>query len=154
MSDCCSTQNKKTDKPSQNVLCPKCNEKGKSVKIITLKSLLKPTAMKKYNPSDNYQFCSTSTCPVVYFNESTSFDKKDVTVKVFQKESKDTTPVCYCFGYNKKQLLEDKIKNEKSLIQEEIKNYTKNNQCACEIRNPQGGCCLGNVGLVLKDIQL
>ena len=154
MSDCCSTQNKKIDKPTQNILCPQCHKKGKSVNIITLKSLLTPANMKKYNPLEYYQFCPTSTCPVVYFSETTSFDKKDVTVKIFQKETKATTPVCYCFGYNKKQLLEDKIKNGKSLIQEEIKSYTKNKKCACEIRNPQGGCCLRNVWLILKDIQL
>ncbi len=151
MSDCCSTKVKNTDEFVKTLLCPKCSEKGKFVDIMTLKSLLIPNAMKRNDPSQNYQFCRTTDCPIVYFSELNSFDKNDLTVEVFQKETKDTTPTCYCFGYNRKQLSDDFIKNGKSIIQEKIKNYTKDKKCACEIRNPQGSCCLGNVTQVLKE---
>ncbi len=30
---------------------------------------------------------------------------------------------------------------------------TKTGQCACDIRNPQGSCCLGNVGAVVKRVE-
>lgn len=151
MSDCCSTENTDSKKPSQSQSCPNCQEKGKPVDILTLKSLLVPDAMKRINPDHSYQFCRMAVCPVVYYNESISYLKEDLTVEVFQKGSADTTPICYCFGYNRKQLNDDAIKNGKSTIQEEIKQYVKDKKCACEIRNPQGSCCLGNIQQVIKE---
>jgi hypothetical protein len=36
------------------------------------------------------------------------------------------------------------------ILIEEIKAGIKTGQCACDIRNPQGSCCLGNVSAVVK----
>ncbi|MCA9399231.1 MAG: (2Fe-2S)-binding protein [Candidatus Omnitrophica bacterium] len=152
MSDCCSTKNADSKETSQSQFCPNCQEKGKLVDIVTLKSLLVPDAMKRINPDHSYQFCRTTDCPVVYFNIASSFSKDDLTVEVFQKGSADTTPTCYCFGYNRKQINDDVIKNGKSTIQDEIKKYVKDKKCACEIRNPQGSCCLGNINQVIKEV--
>ena len=151
MSDCCSSKNTDTKETTQPQACPNCQEKGKAVDIMTLKSLLVPDAMKRTHPEHSYQFCRTTDCPIVYFNESSSFSKDDLTVEVFQKGHEDTTPTCYCFGYNRKQLSDDALKNGKSTIQGEITKYTKDKKCACEIRNPQGSCCLGNVAQVVKE---
>lgn len=149
MSDCCLTGNKSSI--NQQILsCPNCHGKGKSVDVITLKSLLGPDAMKRLDSSLHYQFCRTADCPVVYFNESTSFLKDEIAVMVFQKDNLYTTLVCYCFGFNRKTLIDDVNQNGKSSIQEEIKQYVKDKKCACEIRNPQGSCCLGNISQVIN----
>ncbi|MBI5149921.1 MAG: copper chaperone Copz family protein [Candidatus Omnitrophica bacterium] len=149
MSDCCSTNNKSSTN-QQNLSCPTCHEKGKSVDTITLKSLLKPDAMKRLDSSHNYQFCRTADCPVVYFCKSVSFRQDEIVVLVFQKENLPSTPVCYCFGFDRKALVNDVNQNGKSSIQEKIKQYVKDKKCACEIRNPQGSCCLGNISQVVN----
>jgi hypothetical protein len=38
----------------------------------------------------------------------------------------------------------------KSTVVERIASEMKAGLCACEIRNPQGSCCLGNVKAVVK----
>lgn len=154
MSDCCSIENTINNKPSKDLLCPNCRDTGKSIDTITLKSLLVPSVMKRLDSSHKYQFCRTADCPVVYFNESASFSKDELTVEVFQKEDSDSTPTCYCFGFNRKDIADDIIQNDKSTIKEEVTRYVKDDKCACELRNPQGSCCLGNIGQVAKQAQL
>jgi len=39
----------------------------------------------------------------------------------------------------------------KTTAVEEITAGIKAGQCACDIRNPQGDCCLGNVRAFVKD---
>ena len=154
MLKCCSNEKTSNNETSKELLCPKCKEKGKFIDTITLKSLLIPFAMKRLDSSHKYQFCRIADCPIVYFNESVSFSKDDLTVEVFQKENSDSTPTCYCFGYNRKDITGDVIQNGKSTIKEEVTQYVKDNKCACELRNPQGSCCLGNIGQVAKQAQL
>jgi len=149
MSDCCSTNNKSSTH-QQTLSCPHCHEKGKSVDIITLKSLLRPDAMKRLDSSLHYQFCRTADCPVVYFYESVFFRKEEIVVIVFQKEILPSALVCYCFGFDRKALIDNAHQNGKSSIQETIKQYVKDKKCACEIRNPQGSCCLGNISQVVN----
>jgi hypothetical protein len=40
-----------------------------------------------------------------------------------------------------------------STVVADVTTGIKAGQCACEIRNPQGSCCLGNVRKVVKRIQ-
>lgn len=153
MSDCCSSENTKVKQSNNSLMCPGCHQKGKLVDIMLLKSLLVPCAMKRLDASKTYYFCRTADCLTVYFDSSAVFSKEDLRVLVFQKEKDGSAPVCYCFGYSRKQIKEDVLKNKKSTIQEEIKNYTKDKKCACEIRNPQGSCCLGNVAQVVNSVE-
>lgn len=153
MSDCCSAKNINSKEPAQTLTCPHCREKGKPVEILTLKSLLISDAMRRLDSSPHYQFCRTSDCPIVYFHGTASFSKGDLAVKVFQKEISDSAPVCYCFGFDRKSLRDDISHNGKSTIQEQVKQYVKDKKCACEIRNPQGSCCLGNIAQVIKTVQ-
>lgn len=150
MSDCCPNKDTDYKNSPQTVPCPHCQEKGKPMDIQTLKSLLIPDAMKRLDLSRPYQFCRTSDCPIVYFNGSASFSEDDLAVEVFQKGNSDSTPTCYCFGFDRKRIIDDVNQNGKSTIQEQVKQYVKDKKCACEIRNPQGSCCLGNILQVIK----
>ena len=154
MSDCCSIDDKNLKEKRQASICPNCEKQGKKVDLVTLKSLLVPEAMKRLDPSSTYYFCRTPDCPVVYFDESASFTKDELTVPVFQKGISDSAPVCYCFGFNKKNIMEDVAQNGKSTIREEVAQYVKEDICACEFRNPQGSCCLGNIAQVAKEAQI
>ena len=66
---------------------------------------------------------------------------------------KDEDMVCYCFQYTKKSIKDDFLQNGYSIILERIKNEKKNNGCNCEIKNPKGKWCLGDVHQVVEEIK-
>jgi hypothetical protein len=140
MENCC--------KPSNQIevikdTCPVCEQKGKSVPLITLKSLLKASSLESIQPESSYSFCSTSSCDVVYFNGSQTFNKDSLKVPVFQKESSVDVPVCYCFNWTRERLTQAIELNQRPI--DHIKEQVQANRCGCEVNNPQGACCLGNI---------
>jgi len=145
MDDCCK-------KLAQNKThCPSCDSIGKAVQMITLRSLLQEKYSNKLSKNDNYYFCSAPSCDLVYFNTNkASFTVRDLGVKVFQKDAALDVPVCYCFGWTRKKI-SDEIQNlGKSSAIGSIKKNIQAGRCACEINNPQGSCCLGNVSNYVK----
>ncbi|MFE6169480.1 (2Fe-2S)-binding protein [Viridibacillus arvi] len=152
MEDCCSTNLKET-RVERNGICPSCKNKAKNVKLITLKSLLKPSALETLNAEETHYFCSTKDCDVVYFD---SINKKylisEIKVSVHQKEDSKTTLICYCFDWTK-DAIEKHVKQElfpKPI--EQIRENIHKNRCGCEVNNPQGSCCFGNVTKYIKSI--
>jgi len=98
-----------------------------------------------------FRFCRTATCNVVYFHaDGDRLEKKDVRVRVGLKESEDPVPICYCFGFTEAMVMEEIRETGRCTIAERITAEIKAGHCACEIRNPQGSCCLGNVNAAIK----
>ncbi|MCH7322112.1 (2Fe-2S)-binding protein [Solibacillus sp. MA9] len=151
--DCCSSKVNKV-KIENDGICPTCNNKAKNVKLITLKSLLKPTALETLNANVNHYFCSSKECDVVYFDtDNKKYFTSDTKVALHQKDDYVTTPICYCFDWTKEKL-ENYVKQElfPNPI-EHIRENIKENRCGCEVNNPQGSCCLGNVTKYIKSIK-
>lgn len=144
MEDCCSNVNE--IKIDSNGNCPSCKNKAKNVKLITLKSLLKPSALETLNAKENHYFCSTEDCDVVYFDTNNKkYLVSDIKVAVHQKDGSVTTPICYCFDWTKKKIKQYSEEGIPPNPVEHIRENIKENRCGCEINNPQGSCCLGNV---------
>ena len=81
--------------------CPECGQKGKSVEVQTVKSMISITLREVKN--DSYRFCCTGTCPVVYFGVENNrvFTIADVRERVYQKEPKtEDVLICYCFNHS------------------------------------------------------
>ncbi|RME52202.1 MAG: (2Fe-2S)-binding protein [Deltaproteobacteria bacterium] len=146
MSDCCSTNANPRNR--QVTHCPECGERGKKVDRVTLKCLLRPKALRRLEADATFAFCKTPGCPVVYFGPIL-FRKEDIEVPVFQKSEGGEVPVCYCFGYTRQALRRKGEAGEGEAVVEEITRLVREGKCACEFRNPQGSCCLGNVRQVL-----
>ncbi|MDG5789272.1 (2Fe-2S)-binding protein [Evansella sp. AB-P1] len=133
--------------------CPSCEGIGKAVKIITVKAMLKPLSLENLNGNANHSFCSNEKCDVVYFDTNNkTYVKSDVKVPVFQKENSRTVPVCYCFNWTKEKIIEYTELGQGTKPLEHIKENTKANRCGCEVNNPQGSCCLGNVTQYIKSL--
>lgn len=126
--------------------CPICGARGKPVARATLERLLRPERLHELIDSPFY-FCETPECDVVYYAEEGRrlFDKDDLEVRVGVKERDDPIPVCYCFGYSERDIAEDVQTHGRSTIYETIKDNVRAGLCACEVTNPSGRCCLGNV---------
>jgi CopZ-like zinc binding protein len=130
--------------------CPVCHHTGKPVQGQTVKALLSVTLRSIQNVE--YHFCQTEACPVVYFSAdgTQTFSREHVREQVYQKESQaDDVWVCYCFRHTV-----GKVRNasddESRAILHDIDTGIQAGQCACDLRNPQGSCCLGNVVALIK----
>ncbi len=146
MHNCCSVPAKARG------FCPECNKKGKKVQRMTMEHLVRPSQVSEIAPGQ-YFFCETSTCNAVYFNSHGKkiFHKQDLTVRVGLKETEDPVPICYCFGYTRKIAWDEIARTGRMNIPETIRAEIQAGNCACEIKNPSGTCCLGNVHQIVRE---
>lgn len=145
---CCTTDNSTVSTSNTSVTtCPASNQMGKEVKLITLKSLLLPSQLANLDLTQTYYFCKDANCDVVYFSQTQQFTKQHLKVKVHQKEIAEDVPVCYCFGWTPQSIA---ASNDASTISTSISEHIKAGRCGCEVNNPQGSCCLGNVNVEIK----
>lgn len=134
-------------------LCPASRTTGLHVGLITVKALLKGNALQRLE-GKAYRFCPEPTCDVVYFDREADsvFRKHNLTTRVGQKESEDPIPLCYCFDITVSDLRKDIAGPGKRDIPAMIAAQVKAGHCACEVKNPQGSCCLGNVSKAVAEI--
>lgn len=149
MSDCCQVESRTDTGPAH---CADCDQPGRNVDPITVKALLRPEALARLS-APAHRFCPTASCPVVYFGEGEAFDREDVAVPVFQKEPAGDRTVCYCFAITEADLRHETVETGRSTAAQRITAHVKAGRCACEIKNPQGSCCLGNVAAVVTALE-
>jgi len=128
---------------------------GKTVQRITLGALLKPERRPGIPKQEEFCFCRSAACDVVYFIPGRAlFRKNDLNVLVGLKEPQNpTVPVCYCFGWTPEKIQTEIRNTGKSTVIDQIKAQVQAGNCYCEITNPQGSCCLGNVSKVVKELE-
>lgn len=133
-------------------ICKKCGNAGKQILEITLRSMLKEHALEAIENPNGFYFCETPTCGVVYFNNGRQIylHKEDVKVRVGIKETENPVPVCYCFGWTQERIFEQIRQLGNSTAVQEIGAKIKADGCACDIKNPSGRCCLGEVNKAVK----
>ncbi|OGG54807.1 MAG: hypothetical protein A3F84_21860 [Candidatus Handelsmanbacteria bacterium RIFCSPLOWO2_12_FULL_64_10] len=135
----------------QRGVCPECGRKRKGVEQITLEHLLKEDRILQIGAA-SYLFCENPTCDVVYFSTQPGpvFHKSDLRVRVGLKETEAPIPVCYCFGYTEKMIFDEIAGTGRTAISEKIRAEVQAGNCECVVKNPQGTCCLGDVGRAVK----
>jgi hypothetical protein len=133
--DCCQREGK------FDGTCPRCGSAGRSIQLITVKSLLTARALERLILKE-HRFCATPDCEVVYFSEEALFERQDVRVPVFQKEPSGRRLVCYCFDVSEA--------DADATAESRIRAHVQAGRCACELRNPEGRCCLGNLWAVAR----
>ena len=134
---------------SVSAACPTNGKTGRRVDPQTIKAMLHLPLNILRNVE--YRFCSDSHCPTVYYSidGTQTFVEADLRERVFQKHPQDANVfVCYCFRHTS-----GEIHADGENIAAEINQGIQNDQCACDIRNPQGSCCLGNVNSLVKSVR-
>lgn len=88
----------------------------------------------------------------MYFRENEAlFRKDDLAVPVHQKHPENAkVPVCYCFGWTPEKIRAEIEQTGKSTVSDQIKAQVKVGHCFCEVTNPQGSCCLGNISAAVQ----
>lgn len=128
--DCCSAGAERLEREA----CPNCGTFGRKVERITLKSLLTSNALERIS-TGTHRFCPTPTCPVVYYSEGEVYLLEEVRVPVFLKEPQGQRLLCYCFEVYEHEIGDD--------TEDRIREHVQADRCSCEVRNPEGRCCLG-----------
>lgn len=139
---------------SRKALCPSCRQPGKSIDAITLKAMLAVPLTELR--AVEYRFCRTPGCSTVYHSVDgqQEFPEPDLRERVHQKhpEANDVL-VCYCFKHSPATIRQEILVRGLSTVVEQVTQGVESGQCACEIRNPQGSCCLGNVRAVVRRVE-
>ncbi|MCL4507209.1 MAG: hypothetical protein M1434_14885 [Chloroflexi bacterium] len=133
--------------------CPECGQTGKPVQGQTVKALL--SVSLRQVSEGRYRFCRTQNCPVVYFSADGGqiFTVEHVREVVYQKQPDGAdTPICYCFQHKVGDLRALSLEGQREVVAD-INAGIQADQCACDLRNPQGACCLGNVRALLKELE-
>lgn len=150
MSSCCGPE-KVMDLIARR--CPQSGSVGSAVGRQTVKALLTENALRRLAQSE-YRFCADPDCGVVYFDaDGTTFLVEDLRVPVWQKLPFGSRLVCYCFGESEATVREEFVARGASLAADRIHEHIAAGRCACEVRNPRGTCCLGDIVAAVKQVE-
>jgi Zinc binding domain len=151
MSECCTV-----NQPPAAALavsnCPVSGTRAKQVDLLTVKSMVRH--LKFAMLATQYYFCAAPGCDVVYFPsnpEAHTFSRDDLLVRVGAKESGDEATICYCYRISRGEIREEVEAAGRCWAAELIKREIQAGRCACEVKNPSGKCCLGDVTLAALD---
>ncbi len=142
MSSCCSNTKidlepeKVSEKPitsSSSENCPACIRQGRLVSIKTLYHHLKQP-WQLGNDSEPFYFCENTTCQVVYFSKTKQILNSELRHSV--SKFKEEKTLCYCFNISVADYLETPC------LLDFVVEKTKAKDCACDVQNPSGRCCL------------
>ncbi len=141
MNDCCGNSCSNNSANEHNSLPRKfsCPVNAKQYTEVSKKTILQHIKSPWQHKLDEqkYYFCEDPDCDVVYFGINGSIiNKNELRTIIGKKEISEETLLCYCFGVSKS-LAKQNPKIKAYVIQQ-----TKENNCACDIRNPSGRCCL------------
>jgi len=133
-------------------ICPFCKEKAKLVPNSAINHFLKDDIKKNISSLDNFYFCSTPSCNVVYFKNNYSITLNDVKYSIGLKNNSNPKTVCFCFSWTKEKIKEQIERTGYTTVLEEIKEHVKNKSCSCEVQNPKGKCCISDVKKTIFEI--
>ena len=130
--------------------CGRCESKGRPVSRKTILLMLKPDLLETAM-SGNYSFCASRDCAVVYFEDGGhQFTVDDLRIRVGLKVKDDPIPLCYCFGFEQSDIRNEIAQTGSTTLPERVSRLIREGLCACDVRNPAGVCCLGEVNKAAK----
>lgn len=148
MASCCDSR---TVTGPSTVSCPRCGDIGRPVADETILAILKPELATLLLAVER-RFCKTPSCEVLYYGaDGRVAPTRAAVVRVGVKETEDPVPLCYCFGYTRADVRAEIEQRGESMIADRITAEIQAGRCACEVKNPSGTCCLGEVRKAVAD---
>lgn len=119
----------------------------------TVKALLTEVSLRRLQLT-HYRFCDAAGCAVVYFGDAgDAFGAQDIRVPVWQKEPPGSRQLCYCFGDTEAVIRSELKHGGRTVVVDRIREHIAAERCACDLRNPRGACCLGEVMAAVRRIE-
>ena len=149
--DNCRDNSCATENPAD--VCQRCGARGQTVPSETLGALLTRDAHKRLKDGA-YFFDSSPDCEVVYFSnqQNSYFTTRDLRIRVGIKESEEPIPICYCFSHTVKSARLEIEATGRSTVAAQITKEIQAGNCMCEVKNPSGRCCLGEVNKAVRQL--
>jgi hypothetical protein len=138
--DCCAQQ------PAGNrpagVGCPACHSESQPVESHTVAALILGSVPRR----QRFWLCRSRDCEVVYFGDSGArlLVSELRFLPAFKSESPEAL-VCYCFLHRRSEIETELRHSGTSTVGDRIAIRVQARECECEVRNPSGRCCLGEV---------
>lgn len=129
--------------------CPASGSEGKRVDRTTVAALAKG----RVPPRQEFRLCRDAKCEIVYYGSAgTVLTMSDLNVRPGFKEGSEGL-VCYCFLHTEADMARQLGETGKTDVFESIKQEIEAGNCACEVRNPSGKCCLGEVQEAIRGLE-
>jgi hypothetical protein len=74
-------------------------------------------------------------------------------VRIGLKETSPPITLCYCFDHTLDHVREEITRTGVCRIPELVAEEVKAGRCACELKNPSGACCLGELRGAVKNLK-
>jgi len=142
---CCSV----TPSEARGSSCPASGFEGRPVAWTTVAALVKG----RVPPKQEFRLCRDSECDVVYYGSTgTLLSASELGVQPGFKHGSGGL-VCYCFLHTEADIERQLRETGKTDVFESIKSEVEAGNCACEVRNPSGKCCLGEVQAAIRGLE-
>lgn len=129
--------------------CPASGTAGRPVAWQTVAAL----TVGRVPRNQTYWLCEDSGCQVVYFgSDGPALTVADVAPSPGFKAASDGL-VCYCFLHRQSDLERDVREGWATRTFDAITEQVRAGNCACEVRNPTGKCCLGAIQRALSELR-
>lgn len=115
--------------------CPRCGRPGAPVRRQTVAGA---TAAPLPSRQDLF-LCRSATCELLYFGSGAEIPIDAATQRPWFKDGGDVA--CFCFGHRSGEIDEFTIAR--------VTDRVKRRECACDLRNPTGKCCLADLRRLL-----
>lgn len=130
-------------------LCPASGFAGKPVDWTTVAAL----ANGRVPSRQAFRLCRDAECDVVYYGSAGAvLTVSDLNVRPGFKSGTDGL-VCYCFLHRKDDIARQLSESGETTIFDSIESEVQAGNCACEVRNPSGKCCLGEVRETIRSLE-
>jgi len=137
------------DSPGDGRGCPRCGSDGQGVDRLTVAAMLSG----EVPPKQAYWLCRRAECEAVYYGEdATVLTAAAMNVSPGLKSRTPEALVCYCFQHRRGDIERDLVAGGRTSIPDRISAEIKAGNCACEVRNPSGKCCLGDVNEAVREL--
>ena len=155
MSDLCCVLPDAADTERGIDICPNCGRRGKPVGSETIHALVRPGREPSGGFPDGFTCLNPRDATLYFFaGEPEPITKEDVGVRVGFKEEESPHLVCYCFEHTQEAIQEEYQRLGESLIEADIREKVVGGLCSCEVKNPTGRCCLGEVRAAYKELEV
>lgn len=124
--------------------CPECGKRAHPVRVNLVRHHVKQPWARGLEGHE-FLFCETTDCDLVYFEvDGPSFTTADIRRPPAYKTGNPTDLLCYCFD-----AAGDAVLRESDPVPY-ISERVRKSECACDVLNPSGDCCLGSIGFWRK----
>ena len=123
---------------AEKAVCPQDGSVGDPVKRLTVAAQMRGAIP----PMQGWWMCRGPGCKVVYFGSAGSTVTVDEGHEIPSFKEQGSGVACYCFGHSKSRIIEEVRASGTSSTATSVEEEVRAGNCACEVRNPSGKCCL------------